>query len=57
MALYEEVNAGEAVGDGCISAGSGVGGKKDRGGQTGFGGDGDEGRSVYAGRMPGSPET
>ena len=57
MTLYEEVNTGEAVDDGRISAGFGVGGKNDRGGQTGFGGDGDEGRSVYAGRIPGSPET
>ena len=56
-----EAKAGEAADDGCITAGSGVEGRKERGGQTGFGGDGDgdsdDDRSVYAGRMPSSPET
>lgn len=56
MALYEEVKAGEAVDDGCTSAGSGVEGRKDGGDQAGFGSDGeDDDRPVYAGRMPGSP--
>jgi hypothetical protein len=47
MPLYEEAKVGEAVDDGCISAGSGVEGRKDRGGQAGFGDDdGDDDRSV-----------
>jgi hypothetical protein len=60
MALYE-AKTGEAADDGFISAGSGVEGRKERGGQTGLGGDGDDDDdddcSVYAGRMPSSPET
>jgi hypothetical protein len=39
MALYEEANVGEAIDGGCISAGSGVEGRKDRGGQAGSGDD------------------
>jgi hypothetical protein len=45
MALYEEAKVGETVDDGCISAGSGVEGRKDGGDQTGFGDDDDD-RSV-----------
>ena len=41
MALYEAVEAGEAVNDGYTSAGSGVEGRNDRGDQAGFGNDGD----------------
>jgi hypothetical protein len=42
MALYEEAKVGEAIDDGCKSAGFGVEGRKDRGGQAGVGDDDDD---------------